>query len=66
MIRDRDAIEDVDSITFNSLGGLASAVRNVDLCYPGQEGRRIRISLVGRSSSHEPDPDDAAAIQPDC
>lgn len=61
-----DSIENVDSITFNSLGGLTTAERNVDLCYAGQEGRRIRVSLVGRSSSHKPDPDDASAIQPDC
>lgn len=60
-----DAIEDVGSIQFNSLGGLTNtgnAARNLDLCYPGQEGRRIQISLIGRSSSYRPgDP-----VEPAC
>lgn len=60
-----NSVEDVGSIQFNSLGALTNtgnAVRNLDLCYPGQEGRRIRISLIGRSSAHEP----GEAIEPAC
>lgn len=53
-----DAVEDVDSIQFNSLGALTqsgTAVRNFDLCYPGQDGRRIRVELTGRSRAYTPD-----------
>lgn len=60
-----NSVEDVASIQFDSLGALTNtgnAVRNLDLCYSGQDGRRIRISLIGRASANEPgDP-----IEPAC
>lgn len=52
-----DSVEGVNFIQFNSLGGLAntaSTTRKMDLCYPGYDGRRIVISLIGRSKSHRP------------
>ncbi len=60
-----NSVEDVGSIQFNSLGALTNTgntVRQFDLCYPGQDGRRVKISLIGRSSSHEP----GEAIEPSC
>ena len=44
-----------DSIEFSSTGGMRddSSV-SIDLCYPGQQGRRIFISPIGRSKSHSP------------
>jgi len=51
-----DLVGSATSITFNSLGGLVgTSPVSVDLCYPGQDGRRIYINLVGRSKSHRPD-----------
>lgn len=61
-----------NSLQFNGLGalsGTSSQVRNLDLCYPGQEGRRIRISLIGRTKiwreaeAGDPSP---PSIQPSC
>jgi len=54
-------------IEFSSRGGVRnfSQQAQVDLCYPGQDGRRIHINLIGRSKSHRPgDPD--ANKRPDC
>ena len=62
-----DSVEGVNLIQFNSLGGLANTANqmNFDLCYPSYDGRRIVISLIGRSKSHHPDdPDDDK--QPTC
>jgi len=56
-----DLVGSSSSIVFNSLGGLESSTPvSVDLCYPGQEGRRIYINLVGRSKSHRPDDVDSS------
>lgn len=63
-----NSVDNIDAIQFNSLGGLAntsSATRRFDLCHPTQDGRRIVISLVGRSKSHGPD-DPVEANQPEC
>ena len=63
-----DSVEGVNLIQFNSLGGLAntvSQIRKMDLCYPAYDGRRIVISLIGRSKSHHPD-DPVPANQPTC
>ena len=63
-----DSTENVNFIQFNSLGGLTntnSQTRNMDLCYPAYEGRRIAISLIGRSKSHHPD-DPVVANRPVC
>ena len=63
-----NSVDDVSVLEFNSLGGLnntGSQVRKLDLCDPNQTGRRIVISLVGRSKSHKPD-DPVAANQPSC
>jgi len=61
-----DSFEDDEVIAFNGLGGVVDeTIKNVDLCYAGQDGRRIYISLIGRSRSHRPDDADSAK-QPDC
>lgn len=61
-----NSFEDDDVISFNGLGGVVDeAIKNVDLCYSGQDGRRIFISLIGRSRSHRPDDVDSAK-QPSC
>lgn len=61
-----------NSIQFNGLGALSNTsnqLRNLDLCYAGQEGRRIQIALIGRTKiwrgaeAGDPDP---PAIQPNC
>lgn len=61
-----------DVIQFNGLGALSGTntqLRNLDLCYPGQDGRRIQIALIGRpkiwreAEAGDPDP---PAIQPSC
>lgn len=64
-----DSVDDVEIITFNSLGGLVGTVtRSIDVCFGTDEefeGRRIVIAIIGRSKSHSPsDPD--AARHPDC
>lgn len=47
-----NSVENVGAISFGSLGEVsAAAVRNVDLCSVGQDGRRIHIALAGRSKS---------------
>ncbi len=51
-------IVDVDAATgiqFNSLGGLSAAgpqTHNIDLCYPNYQGRRIKVTLIGRVKSY--------------
>ena len=61
-----DSFEDDDVIAFNGLGGVVDEViKNVDLCPSGQDGRRIYISLIGRSRSHRPDDADSSK-QPSC
>jgi type IV fimbrial biogenesis protein FimT len=60
--------ENVSSLQFDALGGLANtnnATRSFDFCTEGQQGRRVFITLTGRSKSHKPnDPD--ANKQPAC
>jgi type IV fimbrial biogenesis protein FimT len=47
-----NSIENVSAVSFGSLGELSGgAVRNLDMCNDGAEGRRIHIALVGRSKS---------------
>lgn len=63
-----DSVDDVNRVQFDSLGGLANTAGNTrrfDLCHPEVAGRRIVISLIGRSESHAPD-DPVAANQPNC
>jgi prepilin-type N-terminal cleavage/methylation domain-containing protein len=61
-----DSAEGVDAITFGGLGELTGgAVRNLDMCVQGQDGRRIHIALVGRSRSHQID-DANNAKRPAC
>jgi hypothetical protein len=53
-----NAVENVSIVSFNSLGALtatAATTRSFDLCHEGQNGRRIFVSLIGRSKSHKPD-----------
>jgi prepilin-type N-terminal cleavage/methylation domain-containing protein len=58
-----NSVEDIGAVSFGSLGELtATTPRNIDLCVDGQEGRRIRISLMGRSRSHRP----GESIEPSC
>lgn len=67
-----NSVEDVSVIQFNSLGGLSSAGPqpiDLDLCHPKYQGRRIRISVVGRVKSHMQalsGDSDPPAIQPAC
>ncbi len=58
-----NSIQNVSSLTFGSLGELSSTtIQNLDMCIGGEEGRRIQITLVGRSRSHRP----GDTIEPDC
>jgi len=44
-----------DFIEFSSTGGMKDdSSISIDLCYAGQQGRRIFISPIGRSKSHSP------------
>jgi type IV fimbrial biogenesis protein FimT len=66
-----DSVENVNTVQFNSLGGLSTAgptTINFDLCHPKYQGRRIQISIVGRVKSHVQvlDGETAPAIQPAC
>lgn len=55
-----DIVGSVTTLQFTSLGALdSSAPVSVDLCYPGQLGRRVYINLLGRSKSHRPDDADS-------
>ncbi|HKI75224.1 MAG TPA: GspH/FimT family pseudopilin [Pseudomonadales bacterium] len=61
-----NSVDDVTTMTFNSLGGLnSSTALKLDLCGSGVDGSRIVISLVGRSKSHGPD-DLTVADRPSC
>ena len=56
-----DIVGSATTIEFTSLGALDSSTPvSVDLCYPGQDGRRIYINFVGRSKSHRPDDADSS------
>lgn len=60
--------EDVTSLQFDALGGLANtnnATRSFDFCTQGQQGRRVFITLIGRSKSHRPDDPDPIK-HPEC
>lgn len=58
-----NSVENVTSIQINGLGGLTNmgggTERQFDLCDSNGNGRRIFISLIGRSKSHKPDDLDA-------
>jgi len=45
---------------------LASNVANLDVCDTEAEGRRIRVSLIGRSKSHRAVPGETASTDPAC
>lgn len=63
-----DTLADKTVIEFDSLGALAGTgglPRQLDLCNPNVDGRRIFISPIGRAKSHPPDDLDASR-QPDC
>lgn len=63
-----NSLEDVASLQFGPLGTLvntASATRSLDLCYPGTSGRRIFITLIGRTKSYKADDPDASK-HPEC
>ena len=50
-------------ITFSPLGGTIDAgTRSIDLCVPGQSGRRIFITPIGRAKSYRP----GDTIEPSC
>ena len=59
-----NSVENVTSIQINGLGGLTnmagSTQRQLDLCDSNGNGRRVFISLIGRSKSHKPDDLNAA------
>jgi len=51
-----NSVENDRVIRFNGTGGVRDETnKNLDLCYQGQEGRRIHISLIGRPRAHRPD-----------
>lgn len=64
-----NSVENVTSIQINGLGGLTNmgggTDRKLDLCDSNGNGRRVFISLIGRSKSHRPDDPDAAK-RPSC
>lgn len=64
-----NSVDDVSSLQFNSLGALTNIGsdnnRSLDMCSPGQQGRRIYINAIGRSKSHKPSDADANK-QPAC
>lgn len=46
------------AIHFSGLGAVENeATLDIDLCYPGQLGRRILIAPIGRAKSHKPSED---------
>ena len=54
------------SIDFSARGALSNfATVSIDYCYPGQQGRRIFVTPIGRSKSHRPDDADPNR-RPDC
>lgn len=56
-----NSVENDKVIVFSGLGGVQQQTdKNLDLCLPGQDGRRIHITLIGRSKSHRPEDGDAA------
>lgn len=54
-----NSVENVSSIQLNGIGGLTDlgggTERQLDLCDSDGNGRRVFISLIGRSKSHKPD-----------
>jgi type IV fimbrial biogenesis protein FimT len=61
-----NSVENVSAVSFGSLGEVAAgAIRNIDYCAAGQDGRRIHIALVGRSKSHRVEDADASK-RPSC
>ena len=53
-----NSVDDVSSMQFDGLGALSNTgdnTRSFDLCYPGQDGRRIFISLIGRAKTYRVD-----------
>jgi type IV fimbrial biogenesis protein FimT len=63
-----NSVEDVTSIQFDSLGGLAGTgglPLQFDLCNDSTPGRRIFVSLIGRTKVHTPEDLDAAK-RPGC
>ena len=63
------SVEGVTSLQFNGLGALTNlgggSSRSLDMCSPGQTGRRIFINMMGRAKSHKPDDADTNK-QPAC
>jgi type IV fimbrial biogenesis protein FimT len=64
-----NSIENVSSIQINGIGGLTNMAtdteRQFDLCDTNGNGRRVFVSLIGRSKSHRPDDADTAK-RPSC
>lgn len=62
-----NSLDDLTVLEFNSLGGLANSASEtkLDLCNTSHDGRRIVITLVGRSKSHDSS-DPVTAYQPSC
>lgn len=62
-----NSLDNLQMLEFNSLGGLANttAATELDLCNTDHDGRRIVITLVGRSKSHD-STDPVAAYRPSC
>ena len=62
-----NSLDDLTTLEFNSLGGLANSTTEtkLDLCNTSHDGRRIVITLVGRSKSHDSS-DPVTAYQPSC
>jgi|DEB0MinimDraft_6_1074348.scaffolds.fasta_scaffold122979_2 type IV fimbrial biogenesis protein FimT len=62
-----NSVENAGALTFGSMGELlASNVANLDVCDTEAEGRRIRVSLIGRSKSHRAVPGETASTDPAC
>lgn len=62
-----DSVDGVSSIQFNSLGALdGGSELSFDVCNPSVTGRRIVITLIGRSKSYAPDADHPSLPQPGC
>jgi hypothetical protein len=60
-----DSVEDVTELRFDGLGALVNTgnqTRNFDICGSGGLGRRVEVSLIGRTRSHAP----GSANEPEC